>query len=200
METAQTVRFLRRRNLGNYEHAELEVTDVLQSGGDKTQSVKSLMTFVADALFETGSFSASGKVESKTNTASVTKEKPSSEGKKEDASKLKADTKEEEKKAEDSKKDDLKKDDLKKDDKPPRSQEAKRTAKGSPKAATYDRTLDTHKKLLGNFLDGEFPKWKDGELFKKACAASKELNGTDFQDDNGDIIESFKEAYRKRLA
>lgn len=71
--------------------------------------------------------------------------------------------------------------------------EKKTKVKGKPTA--YDRTLETHKKLLTDFLNTAKPGWNLPERIKKAGDASKALNGTDFQDSEGEILESFKTAF-----
>lgn len=192
------VRFLRRRNLGQYEHTELEVSGVIPDGESATKYTKELMDFVHDALFSCGEFSApvkgkasqvemklETKVEKgpKTSTEKVETEKiqnqkqgevTKSEEKPQDmnASSSTAEPKKEEKKEEPKK-------------------EEKKTRAGKP--TPYDRNLETHKALMGTFLDSSLGKnWRDKSILAASGKASRDLQGKDFLDGNGDIIESFK--------
>tara|TARA_R110000851_G_scaffold51546_1_gene122276 strand:- start:287 stop:895 length:609 start_codon:yes stop_codon:yes gene_type:complete len=71
----------------------------------------------------------------------------------------------------------------------------KAPAKKKTKTTPYDRSNDIHKKLLGMELDAGFEGWrKDANLKKKCVAASHSLEGTDFLDEFGAVLESFKEA------
>ena len=71
----------------------------------------------------------------------------------------------------------------------------KKAVKKITNSVSYDRTLQTHKNLLGQFLDEKFPRWKVGDNLKKASDASKSLNGTPFLDENGDMLETFKQSF-----
>ena len=73
-----------------------------------------------------------------------------------------------------------------------KSEVEKKSVKKINKATQYDRTLQTHKSLIGALLDTKYPKWKKGDLINKATQASQVLNGEDFLDENGDMLESFK--------
>ncbi|OPZ24339.1 MAG: hypothetical protein BWZ03_00219 [bacterium ADurb.BinA186] len=105
-------------------------------------------------------------------------------------------------------------------DKPKRSKKAKETPAPQPqeeaeeaveekaapapkkksKATPYNRANDLHKKLVGQFLDSIQKGWRDDSAVKARCGqASVDLNGTDFLDEEGVIIESFKEAFKKNL-
>jgi hypothetical protein len=61
------------------------------------------------------------------------------------------------------------------------------------KSTAYDRTLDTHKKLLSTFLDANSPGWKT--KLAKAGEASTSLVGTPFLDGEGEMLQSFKDAF-----
>jgi hypothetical protein len=71
----------------------------------------------------------------------------------------------------------------------------KAKVKVSQKATAYDRLLDTHKKLLAGFLDTNFIGWKAPATLVKAGAASAALVGADFLDGEGEILQSFKDAF-----
>lgn len=74
----------------------------------------------------------------------------------------------------------------------------KKTKKAAAPKATkntpYDRQLDTHKSLLGKYLDETVPGWKKQKI-QQASKASNELAGSDFLDAEGNILQSFKDAF-----
>lgn len=63
--------------------------------------------------------------------------------------------------------------------------------------AVYNREMDLHKKLVGEFLNKEFPTWKSD--IAKAKQASLEMNGENFLSEEGLIIDSFKEKFRELM-
>ena len=71
----------------------------------------------------------------------------------------------------------------------------------APKTVTYDRTVDAHKKELGMLLTANCPDWKaTAESKAKAKGLSEHLQGEDFLDDKGDVLESFVEAIVQGMA
>lgn len=200
------IRFLRRRNLGNFEHLELEITDVIQEGSNATKVTKELMGFVKDALYDTGEFAhqvtSKAPVAAATAPASKTaivKEAKVPETKVEEKAtetqaELPLETKAEENKVAE-KKVETKVAEVKA---PKKNVETKVVTKAS-KATAYDRLLDAHKNNLGVFLDSKFPSWRKPENLKKAGVASRELQGTEFLDGEGNVLESFKEAFSKYM-
>ena len=75
----------------------------------------------------------------------------------------------------------------------------KEKVKVKAKATPYDRKLDTHKKMLGDFLNAEAPDWKEPKNLPKAAEVSTSMVGADFLDGDGNMLESFKEAFLKGL-
>lgn len=75
------------------------------------------------------------------------------------------------------------------------------TAPKKTKDVPYDRTIQTHKKLLGELFDEIAPDWrKDADIKPKAIEASKTLLiGEGFLDAKGNIVESFKSKAKKAL-
>jgi hypothetical protein len=61
------------------------------------------------------------------------------------------------------------------------------------KAATYDRTLDLHKKLVAEMLDSKVKNWK--AIAAKAKEQSTSMNGMAFLDDEGRVLESFSSEF-----
>lgn len=79
----------------------------------------------------------------------------------------------------------------------------KTTRKRKPKktTVTYDRTIDTHKKVLGDILDDNYKGWKKDESLKtKALHLSTSLSGKEeIFDSNGDVLESFHTLIKKGM-
>lgn len=194
-----TIRYMRRANLGNYSHEELDITTVVEEGQDRASAFKELKDFVLEALNL-----APEKVEAPKNKievkeeVKVLKEKPlpAKEVKKEEVVvKEEVDTTPAPSHAE------LKK--AVEADKAEKKTPAKKEAiiKVKPtKATAYDRTHDPHKALLGKFLDEDYRGWRGKESLPKAIEASKQLNGSEFQDGEGNILETFKTEFRKLMA
>ena len=214
-----TIKYLRRVNLGNYEHEELEVTTAVKEGQDRTAAVEELREFVLVALNLKGSGSHSNtpkpekveapkkEIEAKGETK-VLKQKPLAEAKKGNeetqSAVAEAPTTEETVKADSGTNPTTEKkpeDSSKKDEKPKIAAKKETTIKvKASKATAYDRNLDTHKALLGQFLDKEFPTWRKPEELKKAGTASRALQGKDFQDGEGNILDAFKIEFRTYMA
>lgn len=80
---------------------------------------------------------------------------------------------------------------------PPKEDKPKKTLR---KAGTpYARDNELHKKLVGEFLNKAFPEWKKPANIEKAKAASAAMAGKEFLDAEGLIIESFKTEFRKLM-
>ena len=176
---------MRRVNLGNWEHSELKVSTIVKEDQDINMEIEKLKMLVhchlgiqednKDQLLLP--FKKSNKPVEKT-VAAV--EKPKEE------IAVKEEVKEEVKQEAKEKKTEPKAKKITSETKP---------VKKLFKATAYDRTINTHKNLLGTFLDKKYPKWRVEPLLKKALEASKSLNGQDFLDENGDILESFKVSF-----
>lgn len=226
METAQSVRFMRRVNLGNYEHAELEVTDVITDKSKSVSVVKGLMGFVSDALYDRGEFAKTATTASVKGpeTAATKVEKPKAEpakkveGPKKETPKqqelpiseekpLAADgattpagtTTEAKAPVEEAKAEAPAEEPKKEETKEKKTRKETTVKTKATKATVYDRNLDAHKNNLGAYLDKQFPGWRKPENLKKAGTASRELQGTDFLDGEGNILQSFKDAFGKHM-
>ena len=75
----------------------------------------------------------------------------------------------------------------------------KEKVKVKGKNTPYDRTMDNHKKQLSKFLNASCPEWSNSTNLPKAGAASQALNGTDFLDGEGEVLQSFKDAFIEKL-
>lgn len=196
----KTLRYLRRKNLGNYEHEELEVTTAVQENENGQSVMNELKEFV---LVNLGLASPKAqtaedkKVEAPKNKTE-TKGEPSSPDKKPLVADGTTTPKEGEKTpAPKEEKKEEKKEEPKKEE--PKKEEPKKETKARIKKATssvYNREDETHKALIGQFLDGEFKTWRTKNELPKASAASKALNGKEFLDAEGKILEAFKVEFR----
>lgn len=189
MQTSRSIRFLQRRVLAQYEHAELEITDVISKDDNLSVAIKDLISTVQDALYGKGEFSKDAPKAVAPVLEKITKPK-----------------KEEAKTSEPVEKETPKQEEVVSPVEKPlveeKKEEPKKAAKKETKVVTkvskdtaYDRTLDTHKNNLGVFLDASFPNWRKSDNLKKAGEASKALQGTSFLDASGNILDSFKEAF-----
>lgn len=192
------VTFTERRVLKQYEHREFTASGTVIEGLCPVEAAKELKQFVVDMIYEKGDFSheSLAKEEVKVENTVVEKKKP-----------VKTETeKKEEAKVEESKP--LPKEEKveAKEEKQTKSSTEKTTVKKETsmkvkpsKDTNYDRTLDTHKNLLGKFLDEKYPGWRKSDVIEKATKASKELVGTAFLDADGNVLDSFKESFSKYI-
>lgn len=170
----RTIEYMRRKNLGHYEHEELKISDVVgdQDSIDlKINELKHLVLkhlgLVEEAVKEI-ELPVTPEV---TEVAEEKKEEPVKKAKKKKVKEEVVEEKVEEEKHEE------------------------KVQKKPAKTVDYDRTLQVHKNLLGKFLDESFPRWKSPDNLKKASEASHALNGTPFLDENGEILQDFKDKF-----
>ncbi len=213
MTQNSTVEYSYRKNMGNYEHAELKISGTFKDREDRQEVVADLIEFVGQALDQSGPFAK--KAASKPATAkSEPKEQPKEEDEKpstkaettKTASKAKGDSNESAKgKQEESSKEEQqtssKKDGDKKEESKNEQKAENKGKRGINKNTKYDRKLDAHRNLFGSFLDECRPNWREKSVVSKASAVSAELHeeGVDFLDPQGNILDSFMETFLTRL-
>lgn len=222
-----TIKVMKRKNLGNYEHEEITLEAMLSEGEDSALAIIGLKDLVhaalnsddvklgrmaEDVLSTPKEVKTSAKKSAKPSTAQVggIKENPEDIKKEE----VKSDVNEEGQ-----------------DIPPPIPEEAKRTTKASnakqsdtsdesgvqskaPKASTsvaknivaYDTTIKEHRSRFATYLNNNYPKWTPDAKFGKedspekkdyhsqVTAFSKGLHGSPFEDQKGNMLESFKES------
>jgi len=168
------ISYMKRTNLGNYEHEEITATVVLDEGDDAEQSLVDLKAFVAGEKKET----PAPKTVAPKKSKAIEKEEEI-----EEIEEVVEEDEEEEVK--------------------PKAK-AKTTPapkKKKSKATPYDREEELHKTIFGDCLTEINKKWRtDKKLKLKAQAASRVLNGADFLDADGEVLESFKESLEDQLA
>lgn len=198
----RTIEYMRRKNIGNYAHEELRITDVVQEGEEINKKISDLKELVLThlGLVETQNAPKAEPQKSEEKPQTLVKEKKNEKAAKEvvreevvneESDEEKGDSEQEESNEESSPKEKVK---------APRKPETTRKGRIVSKNTHYDRTLDTHKALLGTLLDTSLGKgWRAGALLKKAGAASVAMHEekADFLDGNGEILDSFKEKFLK---
>ena len=78
--------------------------------------------------------------------------------------------------------------------------ETKATKKklNAAKMTTYSRENQGHKNMVGELLSKTFPDWK--KTPQRAKDVSAQMEGTDFLDEEGLILQSFKEKFKEAYA
>lgn len=171
----KTIEYMRRKNLGHYEHEELKVSDVVKDGEDIDFKIVELKKLVLAHL-------GLSEVEKDNSQQELPiKEEIKEEVKEEIKEEVKEEVKEETQK------------------KRAKGKAETKLVKPNNKNTKYDRELKTHKVLIGQFLDKKYPKWRSSDIINKASQASKALIGFDFLDENGDILDSFIEEFCKLM-
>jgi len=175
------VRFDATINKGNYESEKIGVTYAMAEGEDVFEAISTCKNVVYGNNTTVTKTTAS-VTETKAEKKSVVKEKKETPKAEEKKVEEKVEEKAEEVKTEEKK------------------EEKKKTvvkAKNTP----YDRTKEEHKRLLSSFLDKAVPNWKSKEVVSKASAASSKLTEekADFLDGDGNILDSFKQAFMSLL-
>lgn len=200
------IRYQKRVSHASYEHDELSV-EIMADKENKTDEVKGLMAFVSDALngkneFATNQFPKKSYTKDPLSPAKENPKKETSapaEGEKVADKKVEGGEKPTEKQGE-TKKLDQKPQDTKpaeeKKSETPAEQPKEKKARGNKNTA-YDSNLPQHKDNLGKWLDSEETGWRKAARLKFFIAASKEMDGKDFYDAEGEILPAFKTEYLK---
>jgi hypothetical protein len=172
------IKYVERKNKGNFEHEEFTVTAVLDDGDDAFSSMLSLKTLV-DAGLKTEHLpyqEPTGK------NVEIAKEEPIVEApvkeKKPRAKKVKEEVKPE---AFETNTEVI----------PPVIEGEKLKSKKS-KVVIYDRNILDHKSILSSHLNKTYgDAWKNKGTKEEITSFTMSLNGKDFLDEQGNIVESF---------
>jgi hypothetical protein len=79
------------------------------------------------------------------------------------------------------------------------AKKAAKKTKAKP-VQVYERANDTHKEIFSQMLNRVYPSWKTSAESKNAAKqASQALNGVEFLDENGVVLESFQEKVQEIL-
>lgn len=193
-----TVKYSERCVKSQYTFEELTVSACLENGDDVMKSIQGLKNVVKRGLFlgesvlenDPGMKAGPGvanqapsaedlkaekeaevkkaKKEAKEKAAAESKAEVKVETKSEEKEEVKAETKVEEKK-----------------------ESAPAEKKKSRLSSPYARTNEIHKKVVGEILTKNFPGWDKAERIGKAKTMSEALNGKEFLDAEGLVLQSF---------
>lgn len=215
------VKYTRRYNVGPYEHEEYTVHATLDEANKKAavNEIKELKEIVADAhggsndpennLPSTAIGPAATELAGK--QAKPGKGKNPKKDKSEEVPKVKKPKDEEPEETDevddnddDDNDDEVDDDaeeaeDIEDEPKPPKKGKAEKAPKKfKKKAETYSRTNEIHKKLYGETLALYDKAWKKSEKGKAAAKkVSQKLEGQDFLNEEGEVLDSFVKSLRK---
>jgi DNA polymerase III gamma/tau subunit len=183
------VKYMRRYNLGNYEHEEIAISAVLDEGEDHFAAIANLKSDVAsaqkgEASEHSAAIAAAGEpaskpVKEKKSPKKKAEEEPSEEAEENDETEQDIEESEEEEAEEE-------------EEKPA----AKKSFKKKPQV--YSRASEQHKEILSKVLSSVAPDWKKTpESKEKAKGASQKMEGKEFLDESGEVLESFTAEVKK---
>ena len=186
MQTTE-VKYTRRFNLGEYEHAEYSITATTE---DKEKAQKVLAQLKADVL------------EAHTSEDEPTEDSPtpapSKKAAKKAAAKAAAQVEDEESEDEDDEESEDETDNARDDEDEVETKSAKKL---KTKAQPYVRIDSTHKELFSGLLKSVAPDWKKSDKSKaKGKEISKKMDGKDFLDADGEVLKEFKAEVKKLWA
>lgn len=223
------IEYERRFNTAKYEHEEIRVTASLDEGDDALEAIAALKTLVAEAQeagAEPDDVETDEEEESSKKKKTSKRSKPSKDDdddEEEEDEDAEEDTDEEDEEPESDEDEDGRdegEDDGDSDESADSDDSGKRRGKSlkksskkdskksgpgkkkKSKAAPYDRGNQIHKKILGEYLRDEVKGYeeKQPEVMARTKAASEEMHGQDFLDDDGKMLFDFGLDFRKAMA
>lgn len=197
------VKYMKRFNLGNYEHEEFHISVMV---GEEETAMEAFcgLKGTVEAAHAGDPIALEAVSKKDIEEEEMPKEKQAKKTRKKKEVKPEPEEEiEEEIEEEDSEEieedfvDDSDSDEEEVEEEPaPKKKAAKKT-----KVTLYSRTNDLHKKIFGETLKNFFPKWKDTPEGKaKVQAASKQLEGQPFIDNEGEITDEFIGQLRKAMS
>lgn len=180
------VKFNRRYKVAEYEHEDYTLTAILEKGDKPVAAMASLKADVALAFGGMAEESAPEPVEEKPAKEKKAKKAPEPEEEEIDP--------EAEEMGEDSEEEEIEEE--VEEEKPAKAKKASKK-----KAQTYSRSSEQHKEILSTVLKAVAPDWKKTEEGKaNAKKTSMEMEGEEFLDENGEVLESFKSQVKKMMS
>ena len=216
------LKYVRRFNLGDYEHEEFAVTAQVEDGENHVGLLIGLKADVAAAHAGEASAASSQSMPSG-DLGAQTEEKPAAKGKKKSSKKSKtkdtttpsdeseeensetsnAQSDDEEMSNEDETSDESESDENEEEEQNEEKKPAKKAAgkkKFKSKAAAYDRANEIHKKLFSEQVKAIDPKWNSSEAKKKRVQeTSRKMHGEEMLDGEGKVLNSFYGALKKAI-
>ena len=201
------VKYSKRFNLGNYEHEEFTVTAIVEEDADVKESLNEIKDVVNAT--QAGAEISENSVEKEDVKPKTAKgrgvknpkksQEPTTEGEEDEEEENNEEEDDQKVESEDSEEDA----EVEEDEEEPKGKKAKGSNGTSGKrtksrATSYSRVDDLHKKIVGDFLNEEVPGWNK-KYKENALLASKKMNGKDFLDADGEVIESFKKDFLRVL-
>lgn len=190
------VKYMRRFNLGNYEHEEIAMTAVLDEKDGHSDSFKKLKADVIAAY----SGEAAPSTEKVTPTlsksaAKLKKEAAAAEEEEVDEDETPADPEDDEETDEAEESEEEEEADVEE----PKQAKGKKTFKKKPQA--YSRASEQHKEIFSSLLKSVAPDWKKTPDSKeKGKAVSQKMEGEEFLDESGEVLPEFKAAVKSFMA
>jgi len=188
---ATEVKYVKRFNLGNYEHEEIGVTVALDEDDSATEAIKELKELVNSTCGDCDKAKEPEAVEEQPEAEEeVVEEKPKRGRKK----KEKVEEEPEEVEEEETEEEEVEEVIEEEEEPAPAKKSLKK------KGSVYSRVNDAHKALFVEALNDIAPQWKKTDASKaKAKKLSMELNGQDFLDADGEVVPSFMTALKKGM-
>lgn len=205
---ATEVKYLKRFNLGDYQHEEFGVTVAINNDIDPVDAMKLCQDWVAQA--QSGQEMPLATQDPKAESLPEKKsKKPKSEiapgvKKPKSAPKAEKEEEEDEEDKEESIEEGYAEEDENDDEGEGEEEDSKEVEKkpkaraGKSKSASYDRTNDLHKNLVGKMLTHYNPDWRT-KLKETAILASKKMQGKEFLNATGSIIKTFEDDFMKLM-
>jgi hypothetical protein len=194
--TPTEVKYNRRYKTGDYEHEDFTVTAVLDKGDDVVATFGELRADIAKAFAaevgepeaeEVPAATAPGKKNKKA------KEEEPEEVEEEDPEETPEDPEEEESEEEETEEEE---EETEEEEAPP----AKTGKKFKKKPQVYNRASEAHKEIFSKMLAGISPGWNKKEDVKaRAGKASKDMEGQEFLDEEGNVLDSFSNSVKKLM-
>ena len=172
----ETIYVLERKNLGNYEHIEMSATARLEDNEDPSTAMLKLKEAVHNALNDVHTIRPASEVKPAAEAPVVEKVEAEPVDKPKRGRKPKEEKKEEA---------------------PVEAAPQVEEVKPEPKkvsAIVYDSNIPEHKSIFGGYLAKKYGNaWKTMHPVEEIKAFTASLNGEEFIDANGHIVESFLE-------
>jgi hypothetical protein len=167
----ETITVMQRKNLGNYEHIEITASAKVEEGEEALTAMLSLKTFVEIALVAKATeIQAPAKVEEEVKTEPVVEApKKEKKPKKEKVSSV-----------------------IDPSELPPVEPEGFISKPVKEKLVAYNSAIAEHKSIFGGYLAKKYDNsWKTSHPVEDIKSFTASLNGVDFLDQDGKIVESF---------
>jgi hypothetical protein len=168
-----TIKYMERKNLGNYEHKEITAEAILEEGENTLAAMVNLRFFVQDALegsvYKVEESPVTHDEETKTNLPVEEVKEKKKRAKKEKVPSV-----------------------IDPSELPPVEPEGFISKPAKEKLVAYNSAIAEHKSIFGGYLNKKYENsWKTSNPADEIKSFTASLNGKDFLDNDGKIVESF---------